>query len=56
VRDDEMTKPTAAPIKGEEHWTTKDGGVKLFMWEKCAGDPGKSVGTILFVLGSSMAS
>ncbi len=51
-----MTKPTAAPIKGEEHWTTKDGGVKLFMWEKCAGDPGKSVGTILFVLGSSMAS
>ncbi len=48
-----MTKP---PIKGEEHWTTKDGGVKLFMWEKCAGDPAKSIGTILFVHGSSMAS
>ena len=49
----EMTKP---PIKGEEHWTTKDGGVKLFLFEKCAGDPAKSIGTILFVHGSSMAS
>jgi pimeloyl-ACP methyl ester carboxylesterase len=26
------------------------------MWEKCAGDPARSVGTILFVHGSSMAS
>src|SRR5450631_2207835 len=51
----EMTKPAAA-IKGEEHWTTRDGGVKLFLFEKCAGDPGKSIGTILFVHGSSMAS
>jgi pimeloyl-ACP methyl ester carboxylesterase len=50
----EMSKPIA--IKGEEHWTTKDGGVKLFMWEKCAGDPAMSIGTILFVHGSSMAS
>jgi pimeloyl-ACP methyl ester carboxylesterase len=49
----EMTKIT---IKGEEHWTTKDGGVKLFLFEKCAGDPAKSKGTILFVHGSSMAS
>ena len=52
----EMTKPAAAAIKGEEHWTTKDGGVKLFLFEKCAGDPAKSIGTILFVHGSSMAS
>ena len=44
------------PIKGSEHWTEKDGGVKLFLFEKCAGDPGKSIGTILFVHGSSMAS
>jgi pimeloyl-ACP methyl ester carboxylesterase len=51
----EMSKPTAA-IKGEEHWTTKDGGVKLFLFEKYAGDPAKSTGTILFVHGSSMAS
>src|ERR1700722_20075015 len=51
----EMTKPAAA-IKGEDHWTTKDGGVKLFMFEKCAGDPKKTAGTILFVHGSSMAS
>jgi len=50
----EMTKPQAA-IKGEDHWTTKDGGVKLFLFEKCAGDPAKTVGTILFVHGSSMA-
>ena len=38
----EMSKPAAA-IKGEEHWTTKDGGVKLFLFEKCAGDPAKTV-------------
>ena len=51
----EMSKPAAA-IKGEEHWTTRDGGVKLFLFEKCAGDPAKTRGTILFVHGSSMAS
>src|SRR5271165_1772975 len=59
----EMTIPTAAPIKGVEHWTTKDGGkdgakdtaVKLFLYEKAAADPAKSSGTILFVHGSSMA-
>ena len=52
----EMTKAPAAPIKGEEHWTTRDGGVRLFMFEKCAGDPAKSKGTVFFVHGSSMAS
>ena len=50
----EMSKPQAA-IKGEDHWTTKEGGVKLFMFEKCAGDPAQTIGTILFVHGSSMA-
>ncbi|HEY5306239.1 MAG TPA: alpha/beta hydrolase [Pseudolabrys sp.] len=50
-----MNEMTKTPIKGEEHWTTKDGGVKLFMFEKCAGDPAKTVGIILFVHGSSMA-
>ena len=50
----EMTKPA---IRGEDHWTTKDGGAaRLFMFEKCLGDPAKSRGTILFVHGSSMAS
>jgi pimeloyl-ACP methyl ester carboxylesterase len=44
------------PIKGEEHWTTRDGGVKLFLWEKCAGEPAKSAAAILFVHGSSMAA
>jgi pimeloyl-ACP methyl ester carboxylesterase len=48
-----MTPPV---LKGEEHWTTKDGGARLFLFEKCIGDPAKSKGTILFVHGSSMAS
>jgi pimeloyl-ACP methyl ester carboxylesterase len=43
-------------VKGEEHWTSKDGAAKLFLWEKSAGDPAKTGGTILFVHGSSMAS
>jgi pimeloyl-ACP methyl ester carboxylesterase len=46
----------AGAIRGEEHWTGKDGNVKLFMFEKCAADPNKAAGTILFVHGSSMAS
>jgi pimeloyl-ACP methyl ester carboxylesterase len=52
---DERTNRSAA-IKGEDHWTTRDGDVKLFMFEKCAGDPKNATGTILFVHGSSMAS
>jgi pimeloyl-ACP methyl ester carboxylesterase len=47
--------PAAAAIKGQEHWANK-GGVKLFLWEKCAVDPAKAKGIILFVHGSSMAS
>ena len=50
-----MISPTAA-VKSEEHWTTKDGDVRLFLFEKCARDPAKTIGTILFVHGSSMAS
>ena len=42
-------------VIGAEHWTNK-GDVKLFLWNKCAGDPTQSAGTILFVHGSSMAS
>lgn len=53
---DQMIKASAEAIAGQEHWTSKDGGVKLFLWEKSAGDPARSVGTILFVHGSSMAS
>jgi len=49
----EMSKP---PIKAQDHWTEKDGGVKLFLYEKHAGDPAATRGTILFVHGSSMAS
>ena len=50
----EMT--AAAPrLAGQEHWTTK-GDAKLFLWNKCAIDPARTRGTILFVHGSSMAS
>jgi pimeloyl-ACP methyl ester carboxylesterase len=48
-----MNAPSHLP--GTEHWTNK-GDVKLFLWNKCAVDPGQSIGTILFVHGSSMAS
>ncbi len=43
-------------ITGTEHWTGKGADVKLFLWNKCAGDPASSNGIILFVHGSSMAS
>jgi pimeloyl-ACP methyl ester carboxylesterase len=52
-----MNKPVMPPsaIRGEEHWTQK-GDVRLFLFEKYAGDPAATIGTILFVHGSSMAS
>jgi pimeloyl-ACP methyl ester carboxylesterase len=53
-----MSKETVSPaetITGQEHWTTK-GEVKLFLWEKCVGDPAKAKGIVFFVHGSSMAS
>src|SRR5215468_424598 len=42
-------------LTGTEHWTHK-GDVKLFLWNKCVGDPAEAKATILFVHGSSMAS
>lgn len=54
-----MNKPetiAAHAIKGEEHWAHKDDGARLFLWNKCLGDPTAANGTILFVHGSSMAS
>ena len=52
-----MNKPVtpATAFRGEEHWTN-NGGARLFMWEKFAGDPSGPAGRILFVHGSSMAS
>src|SRR5262249_45594632 len=57
-RSQTMNKPvTPSPaIRGEEHWTNKGSDVKLFLWQKYAGDPAQTRGTILFVHGSSMAS
>src|SRR5262249_53112658 len=54
----EVTKPIspAAVIRGEEHWTEKGSDVRLFLWNKHAGDPSGPAGRILFVHGSSMAS
>src|SRR5215831_9520163 len=46
---------SAGSITGEEHWATRD-GARLFLWEKCLGDPAKARGIVLFVHGSSMAS
>jgi pimeloyl-ACP methyl ester carboxylesterase len=53
-----MNKPvTPSPaIRGEEHWTRKGDDVRLFLFEKYAGDPSGPAGAILFVHGSSMAS
>ena len=53
-----MNKPVspAAAIRGEEHWTSKGKDVRLFLWNKHAGDPSGPAGRILFVHGSSMAS
>ncbi len=41
---------------GEEHWTTRDSDIRLFMWRKPAAADVPHAGTILFVHGSSMAS
>src|SRR5215468_703864 len=55
MNDVNTAKSAATPIDGQEHWAKK-GDVKLFLWEKCAGDPASASGTVLFVHGSSMAS
>lgn len=47
--------PDATTPQGQAHWTSR-GDVKLFMWQKCLGDPKAARGRILFVHGSSMAS
>jgi pimeloyl-ACP methyl ester carboxylesterase len=56
MNDASRAASQAAAIRGEEHWTSKDGTVKLFMFEKCGDDLNSAAGTVLFVHGSSMAS
>jgi pimeloyl-ACP methyl ester carboxylesterase len=47
----------AEAVTGIEHWTTKPGDLRLFLWEKYAGATlADKRGTILFIHGSSMAS
>src|SRR3954471_20898277 len=53
--NDKLAVNAHAALPGTEHWTNK-GDVKLFLWNKVAGDPAATKGTILFVHGSSMAS
>jgi pimeloyl-ACP methyl ester carboxylesterase len=43
-------------VTGSEHWTNKGSDVRLFLWNKHAGDPSGPAGRILFAHGSSMAS
>jgi pimeloyl-ACP methyl ester carboxylesterase len=49
------TASRANVVTGRAHWTGK-GEVKLFLWEKCVGNPKRAKGIVLFVHGSSMAS
>ena len=53
-----MNKPVSpgTVIRGEEHWASKGSDVRLFLWNKHAGDPSGPAGRIMFVHGSSMAS
>jgi pimeloyl-ACP methyl ester carboxylesterase len=51
-----MNDVSAGEIKASDHWTNKGSDVKLALYNKVIGDPTKTVGTILFVHGSSMAS
>src|SRR5215471_21243259 len=54
--NDVAKSPSPHRLAGAEHWTTKEGNVKLFLWNKCEVDPAHAKGIILFVHGSSMAS
>jgi pimeloyl-ACP methyl ester carboxylesterase len=54
--NDVAKSPSPHRLAGTEHWTTKEGNVKLFLWNKCETDPNHAKGIILFVHGSSMAS
>ena len=38
---DDKTRLSSIPVTGAEHWTDKS-GVKLFLWNKYAGEPAKS--------------
>ncbi|MDB5601272.1 MAG: alpha/beta fold hydrolase [Xanthobacteraceae bacterium] len=51
-----MNDVSAGEIKASDHWTNKGSDVKLALYNKVIGDAAKTVGTILFVHGSSMAS
>jgi hypothetical protein len=35
-----------APVRGEEHWTARDGDVRLFLFNKASAEPAPARGTI----------
>ena len=51
-----MKKFIELDVIGQEHWASKGSSTKLFLWNKFVGDPINSIGTLVFVHGSSMAS
>ena len=51
-----MKKLKEHDVVGEEHWAKKGDNTKIFLWNKFVGDPANSIGTLVFVHGSSMAS
>ena len=51
-----MKKFTEHDVVGKEHWAKKGDNTNIFLWNKYTGDPINSVGTLVFVHGSSMAS
>ena len=51
-----MKKFKEHDVVGEEHWAKKGDSTKIFLWNKFVGDPFNSIGTLVFVHGSSMAS
>src|SRR5262249_23718621 len=58
TRSPAVNKPIspAAVIRGEEHWTEKGSDVRLFLWNKHAGDSSGPAGEILFGHGAPMAA
>jgi hypothetical protein len=41
-----MAQATEKDVKGEEHWTKKDGSININMWNKYVGYPADSKGRL----------
>ena len=47
--NDLAKSPSPHRLAGAEHWTTKEGNAKLFLWNKCEAEPAHTKGIVLFV-------